>query len=262
MQVIDFFTSSMFTSSLIYQTPDDTEPRYNNSCRTRILASCEMIHDESDRSEHYYLGKACIGEDMYIGDKIAQIPTYEFCAIYNKSVCKLIKKFADHDNDVVQIKVPGKLDKMFDGTFFDYREIVFDITTGPGRPLTDVQDIIDATVGQEQLVGRTILKDDQTGWRAVLQYPIDYMNVHPPSMKFGVDIGPVIYPDFEVSGDLQISQLEMAYIMYQTFDRVEFAVRCPTAIAGGRGAETLHYSKIVFLNGENQFYKLSKGTHQ
>ena len=54
-----------------------------NTCRTQLLARCEIETADTGQTEAFFLGKECIGEFMYKDPGIAQVPTSEVCSIFS-----------------------------------------------------------------------------------------------------------------------------------------------------------------------------------
>ena len=87
--------------------------------------------------------------------------------------------------------------------------------------MTTAEQVIEATLDGRPLVGRTTIYG-QNGRRAALEYPIVYMNVHPPIQSFQVDVGPILFTDVQAwDPNCPVVGLEMAYVMYNTFDRAD-----------------------------------------
>jgi len=229
-----------------------------NTCRTRILARCELTDEESGQHEDFYLGKACIGENMYVGEDITQLPPSEVSIIFHERYYKLIKKAANHKDDIVQVQPHDKKVQRHDGKYVYWTDFSLDLKNVSARPLETADEIVKATLEDEPMVGRTTVADRDRKWRAVLEYPIIYMNVHVPSKRFGVDVGPVLFPDFSSTATPLISRMELAYIMYQRLDRAEFAVRVATRLTENDGPETSHYSKIIIMEAKNELFSHSK----
>ena len=185
MKVIDFRSS--FTINI---TADDGGE--NNTCRTQLLAKCALKNEGSGQSGEYYLGKDCIGEYMYKERGIAQEPTSTVGVIFGEKESSLQKKFANHENDVIQTGEQGARKKGFAGTYAYSKELNFNLKEAEARPLKTSEEIIRATLECEPMIGRTLLSDEENNWRAVLEYPLYYMNVHPPEERFQVDVGPVL----------------------------------------------------------------------
>lgn len=229
-----------------------------NTCRTQLRARCALSSKSSGLTEQFFLGQECIGEYMYQERGIAQVPTSEVCIIFSEGDSSLIKKFANHDNDVTQ---PGAMTvprKSFDGSYGNWTSLNFILKEAAAQPLQTADEIIRATLEGAPMVGRTTLDDPEGDWQAVLEYPIPYMNVHPPENRFQVDVGPILYPDFTSTAPSLVERLQLAYVMYNQLDAVEFALRVPTRVAEGQSAITLHYSEVVKVAAPSALYRLEE----
>ena len=249
MEILDYRSSFAINSSA-------RNGEEKNTCRTQLLARCVLSGKDSGQTEQFFLGKECIGEHMYQERGIAQVPTSEVCIIFSAGDSSLLKKFANHDNDVVQ---PGAMTvprKGFDGSYANWTSLRFILQEAAARPLRNADEIIRATLEGAPLVGRTTLDDAEGNWRAVLEYPIPYMNVHPPENRFQVDVGPILYPDFSSAAPSLVQRLQLAYVMYNRLDGVEFALRVPTQVTEGQSANTLHYSEVVKTGAPSALYSL------
>ena len=91
-----------------------------NTCRTQVLASCALTNIETAETHEFYLGKECIGEYMYENSGIAQVPTSEVGIIFSKGDSSLWKRFADHENDIVQSGPWDVLRETFAGGYWFY----------------------------------------------------------------------------------------------------------------------------------------------
>jgi hypothetical protein len=88
----------------------------------------------------------------------------------------------------------------------------------------------------------------------VLEYPVKTMNVLREPPRFQVDTGPLILPDFTSTAEHRIERLEMAYVVYNGFDRAEFIRRKPLAIPStdSRLATTTDYSLVEIVTARNE----------
>jgi len=249
MNVLDY-RSSFVT----YTAAVDGEEK--NTCRTQLQAGCTLTDASTNTSVQYHLGKECIGEYMYKDIGIAQVPTSEVAIIISDKESSLQKKFADHTNDVVQSGPVDIRRKGFAGTYAYWTDFHFTLKSVEARPLQNTDEIIDATLAAEALVGRTTLNDTERGWSAILDYPIPYINVHPPGKRFQVDVGPILYPDFTSTAERLVDRLQFAYILYNQLDKAEFALRRATPIGAQQNTETLHYAQVVKVAAQSQLYSL------
>ncbi len=250
MQILDYRNAFATSTAAV----DDVEV---NTCRAQILAACTLNHQPTGRSDAFYLGKECIGEHMYKDIGIAQDPTSEVCIIFNETESSSLKKFANHRRDVIQPIAVNVALETFAGFNACWTDLRFMLPRADARPLTTPSQIITATLDGQPLVGRTTLTDPAGDWQAVLEYPIAYMNVHPPENRFQVDVGPILYPDFNSTAEKLIERLQLAYVLYNQLDAVEFAVRVPTPAADGQSAMSLHYAQIVKTAARCELFALA-----
>jgi len=227
-----------------------------NTCRTQILARCILTGTSDGQTEQFFLGKECIGEYMYQERGIAQVPTSEVCILFSDGDSSLLKKFANHENDVVQFGEMTVPRKGFDGSYANWTSLRFILKEAMARPLQTADEIVRATLAGDALVGRTTLEDPNGERRAVLEYPISYMNVHRPANRFQIDVGPILYPDFSAPAATLVERLQLAYVMYNDLDSVEFAVRVPTQVADDQSATTLHYSQVVKTAARSTLFRI------
>ena len=251
MKVIDYRNSYVINTA----ARDGVEM---NTCRAQALAACTLTNSSGNESHEFYLGKECIGEHMYEEIGIAQVPTSEVCTIFGRSESSLQKKFANHDSDVIQSGAMDVRRKGFAGGLSYWTDLQFMLRSVDARPLQTTDEIISATLVGEAMVGRTALSDPDSGRQAMLEYPLNYVNVHPPDKRFQVDVGPILYPDFASTEASLVDRVRLAYVMYNQLDEVEFAIRMPTVVTEGQSAETLHYSEVVKVSATSELYSLSE----
>lgn len=247
MDLLDFNRSSVINVSA--RDGEDI-----NTCRTHVLARC--VIERHDAEEEYFLGKECIGEYMYAERGIAQVPTSEVCIVFGREESSLLKRFANHDHDVIQTGPVDVPRECFDGSVASWTDIRFVLNRSPARRLATAEEIIGATLNGEVLVGRTTLPDADNGGHAVLEYPIHYMNVHPPELRFQVDVGPVLYPDFTSTAESLVECMQLAYVLFNRLDEAEFALRVPTRVAADQEAEVLHYAHVIKAEARSELFSL------
>jgi hypothetical protein len=214
-----------------------------NTCRTQLLARC-TLPDATGAAREFSLGKECIGEYMYQKRDIAQEPTSEVCIIFNTEDSSRLKKFANHESDVIQSGEMTVPPKGFDGSYANWTSLRLVDAWRAGRSLTSADAVIEATLAGEPMVGRTTLATKYGD--AVLEYQIPYVNVHSPERRFQVDVVPVLYPDTNRDAEWMVERFRLAYVMYNQLDTDEFAIRVPTRVIAdgpGRPCTTRGWSK-------------------
>ena len=58
-----------------------------------------------------------------------------------------------------------------------------------------------------------------------------------------------------------VEHLQLAYVMYNELNTVEFALRVPTQVADGQSATTLHYSEVIKKVARSSLYSLRGANH-
>lgn len=259
-------------------------------------AAAAAADDDSGSSTEntYYLCQPCIGEFMYKhnlppGEAFQfQQPTSEiWCTVQESGPSGQEKTFADHGSgrDVIQFSSPSPSSRIqnFAGTWTSYaeRSPSADICRVEARPLATIAEIVAASKANERLIGQTVLTGH--GYTATLQYPLPYINYTPDERSFQADQGLVLFPDLsppsdasavydrqsdpqmivECSSEADLAddfvKLHHAYLLWNSFDEVEFAVKVPTEIGSPGGATTMHYSKVVKRASVNSVFSIDAG---
>jgi hypothetical protein len=126
-----------------------------------------------------------------------------------------------------------------------FTSLVFTINHHPEATALDTDAaVVAATQANVPINARTELRDEASGLRAVLEYPVRTMNIHPERVRFQVDTGPLIFPDLAATAEHWIDSCALAHIIYNTFDRAEFICKRPTPLIhdGQEVARIFHYS--------------------
>ena len=86
----------------------------------------------------------------------------------------------------------------------------------------------------------------------MLEYPVKTMNVLRAPVRFQIDTGPIIVPDFASTADLAVARFDLAHVVYNLFDRGELILRKPVAVGkGDDGVDVTDYSERVEYTGRN-----------
>jgi hypothetical protein len=214
-----------------------------NIARLQVDAAC-TLDLPGGASAVYYLIAPCRAEDMYRGGQLFKLPNYEFAGI-----------FGTHDFRILRFGWSSAGDSHEYGEnrvrFLDVR---LDVRTLAGAtPLDTVEQIVEATLDNVPLVGRTEIVDDHTQRRAILEYPIRTMNVTRSPQRFQVDTGPLIVPDFAATAPHAVEHLDLAFVAFNGFDKAEFIRRRPTPLTEGAGPSqsTTDYSSVSIIPARN-----------
>ena len=250
------FQSSFMTWDVPYREDPRPHARHNcphgNMARIQLDAMIDVITKETNGGERFVLIAACRTEWVYAEDRLFQLPSREYRNIYSLTEQRTMGRGIT-DDGTRTLGHPVK-----DG----FRSLEIGVRTfGRTRALRTPEEIVQATVDNVPLVGRTEIDDPAGKHRYVLQYPIRTMNFQPKTNSFQVDTGPILVPDFKIEAERVIDRLEIAHIAYNRLDLAEFIVRRPTPIEDEDGktlCQVLHYSEVreypavtQMLTGEN-----------
>jgi len=209
-----------------------------NNARIQVEARCVLKDTTKGTTEEYFLLASCKSEDTYGQGDLFTKPNYDFSAIFSRKDYRLIRQHASASNNNPSV---GAIPDFFDDVVFHiqsvgaipdfFDDVVFHIqTAGQPQVLGRSGDIVQATLKNRILVGRTELTLKDGKIQAILDYPIKTINVNDQKTLFQVDTGPLLYPNLDSPHTRTIEAFEHAFLAYKTFDRAEFISLQPTFI--------------------------------
>lgn len=240
MQAIDFGNSYM-TWSVLPDTTDTRKPGHKpwgNSARILLDARCVLTHEQSGRTDEFFLIVPCRTEWVYQEGNLFQLPSREYRCIYSRTRGMSVGKAITHEGERTSSwAIEGSRYTSLDFTVRSLQN---------AQALTTHEEVVIATASDLPIVAQTEIRDHERGLRAVLEYPVKTMNFHPERKRFQVDTGPLLLPDFASAAEHWIERLDMAHVVYNTFERAEFIVRRPTPVLrdGSEVCSALHYSEV------------------
>ena len=216
-------------------------PHRGNNARIQVEAICDLI--TGGESTRYLLVASCKAEETYGTGDLFRLPNYDFSCIFSDSQYQIIRVHLPLSDDWLET---GVSDERFE-------EVNIHVGEAAARLCQDEDAIVRATLDNLPLVARTELLDDNGGVYARLEYPVKTMNVNDERWCFQVDTGPAIVPDLEREVAQEIECFDLAFVVYNRFDRAEFIIQQPTPV----GEESLpvgHYSRIRKMQARNQLF--------
>jgi hypothetical protein len=217
-----------------------TKNRTNNA-RIQIEARCEMLDQENGTTENYYLVASCKGEDTYGKGCLFLVPNYDFCMIYSSKDFMIIRT---HGNAELNNTTVGDNQGYFLDVHFHIKMIEAEI-------LNENSKIVQATLSNRLLNGRTEITDETKRFRAMIEFPIKTMNVNDISVMYQVDTGPILLPDFTSAKERVVERFNLAYVAYNRPDEAYFAILEPMPIKEGSSDKVSHYSRVVRFGARN-----------
>ena len=230
-----------------------------NNSRHHIDAACTVLDDSTGASQTFFLVAPCRGERMYLESELFHMPSYEFAGIWGTEEHLQLRRHWSYGPGQ-----PGALDeeaagrpraRQYGKSGERFRDVRLDIHTFPRtRVLDNASDIAAVNLELRPLVARTELRHEASSRRAFLEYPVRTMNMVGDPPRFQVDTGPMLVPDFESQAEHAIERIDLAYVVYNVFDRAEFILRRPTPILhdGNPVAWTSDYSVVKVLEARHQ----------
>ena len=212
-----------------------------NNVRIGLDAACTITDESSGKSETFYLIAPCRGEHTHGDSDLIITPGYEFAGVWAERESLIIRTHWASDRD---------------NRSYREKDDTLDVRTFANtRQLSSNEEIYKATMeSAEPLISRTTVRDEKRGLQAVMEYPINTMNVKEDPTRFQVDTGPLIMPDFDRKADRLIEQFEVAYVVYNRFDEAQFTLRKPVSLLGDNepAHSTTDYSDIRIMPATNE----------
>lgn len=230
-----------------YVTFFTTPAQGNSIARIQLDAICTLFDAQGEEVDTYYLGAACRSEDMYRDENLFLTPNYEFCGIFSQDYCLLVRTHWTSDRDWHE---PGSNTVRFARVAIDTRPLP------TPRQLESPAEIVAATLANRPLVATTELRDEATGQRGVLMYPVKTQNVVENPPQFQVDTGPILVPDFASTAPTLIQRFDISHVVYNRLTRAEFIARRPVVVGerDGSPVSVTDYSVITTHPAENHLW--------
>ena len=120
--------------------------------------------------------------------------------------------------------------------------------------LEDGEAICAATYAGDPLVAQTEISNDETGLRAVIEYPVKSMNTNREQSAYQVDTGPVAFPDLSQRHGCHADAISLAFVAFNAPHFADFVLEVPTAV----GSEEIHhFSQVLRLAANNRLFSVT-----
>ncbi len=245
-----------------------TTPGRTNSARIQVEAVCDMAG-----GERYLLVASCKAENTYAEEDLFKQPNYDFCAIFGSG-----SKSGGEPTDYCIVRAGLPLT----ACWRDYgrcaegvEETSIDLVEADARLCGTAREVVEATLDNLPLVGRTEMLDEAGETVAHLQYPIKTMNVndaeHSPSGDwcYQVDTGPIAAPGLDRPAEPAIERLDLAFIAWHRgirsagsdpqggdrSDEADLIALAPTQVNHSDDCVG-HYSRVRTITARNEILVL------
>lgn len=251
MSVIDFANSCMTWFGALN----------GNMSRIQLDGMCTLIDDEQGTEDAYYLIAPYRSEHTHSDGQLFTMPNYDFRGIFDETEYTLIRTHCvanPDDFDDPGYDNTGGTTPVEAGLFKPkWEDVKLDI-----RAFEDVtelktdEEVVQQTLRNVPLIGQIELRDETSDLRTVLEYPIKTMNVIKSPVRYQVDTGALIVPDFSTIAEFQVEHFDVAHVVYNKPDKDEFILRKPRDITRKDGSVwTINdYSERKVYSGQNRLF--------
>ena len=217
----------------------------DNEVRMWVESRTRITDESTGVSEDYVQTGSCKSEEVFVERNLFKEPNYDFMAIYGPDQSIVFRRLA-HAHEHYKSCVPSR-------DFFGGQKYLL-VAGGEVVELEDGRAICAATYAGDPLVAQTEVWNDETGLRAVIEYPVKSMNTNREQSAYQVDTGPVAFPDLSARRQRHADGISLAFVAFNAPHFAEFVLEVPTEV--GR-EEVHHYSQVLRLPANNRLYSVS-----
>ncbi len=235
--------------------------RVNHTPRLQLDAACTLT-GRGGAPRRFVLTCPCIGEHMYLPAGLIQQPPYEFLMVAeHRREYAILRRHAAATGDPREAHRLGEAMSTLSGAPAPVVALDVSLATHAHvRPATSHADLRAALDAGWPVVGRTTYLSEDGQTTVALEYPVKVLNVAVDRPLWQVDTGPVLVPDLAENetgrpGPLA-GRFSLAFLVYNTWDRAEIALRRPTVLARveGEHVATEHYNDVRALPARNELF--------
>ena len=184
--------------------------------RFGLEAGCEIRDEVSGHVTKLFVGAPCRSEYTIASRNMFQIPSGEWrMAFSDESQLSIAKRPSNEQEDALT----RKLSEIYQSYKVNVR------SHSNFSELTDVGEVIDATLSGDPLNARSIYRDAERSLTITVEYPVDVMNLNVVDKEFQVCTGPIILPDLATWDGRDVKRVFLAQVAISAFDWVEFILQ-------------------------------------
>lgn len=231
--------------SFLLGTWPENEVRFWVESRTRI------VDQRTGKTEDYVQCASCKSEDTFAERNLFYEANYDFLPIFGPEYGVIFRRKAWLNPNYRTCK---KTQEMWNGPEYHLVE------STNYQPLTTPQDIIQATLECRPIVAQTEIHNDETGLRAIMEYPVKTLNTRRSDHAYQIDTGPVVFADLGQRPEKLVEIFSLAFVAFNTPHFADFVIEAPTAMGPSHEtgkAKVYHYSQRVSLAAENRLYAIT-----
>ena len=220
-------------------------PKSFNSVRFWVESRTILIDEANDSRTIIYQCASCKSESTFAKTDLFLDPNYDFMPIFGGEDLLIFRRHAYLNED--------------------YRELVKaeavwgdpSVKTPLARNVYEVstfEQIRDTTAAGIPLVAQTEIHNEETGLKAILEYPVKTMNIDRDHNIYQVDTGPLALPDLTRQHESPLGTTSLAFVAFNQPDFAYFVVEQPTSIKEEdvEVTKVYHYSHPLRLTTRNR----------
>ena len=222
-----------------------------NEVRFWIESRTHVIDREAGTTTEYIQAASCKSENTFAPEDLFRKDNYDFLPVFSPDYAAVFRRHGYLNSDYREI-CPA--DAYWDGQKKDLVE-------ADSTELAGSEEFLAATYENLPLVAQTEIWNEQSGLRAIIEYPVKTMNTIRQSLSYQVDTGPVAFPDLSRRYDPQVECISLAFVAFNATHFADFVIEVPTPVCadGTKGdelAKIYHYSQIESFEAKNRMYRI------
>ncbi|HOF41377.1 MAG TPA: hypothetical protein PLD73_14995 [Candidatus Hydrogenedentes bacterium] len=222
-----------------------------NAVRFWIESRTRLIDDATGAWTDYYQCASCKSEHTFAEKDLFHEDNYDFLPIFGDGRYLVFRRPARLSDGYRRIHTVEEL----------WGEPRLHLQYAPAVTVLETwEQIQSATAAAIPIVTQTMLRNEETGLRAIIECPTKTMNVSLEKRLYQVDTGPIAYPDLSKRYDPPIDCFSLAFIAFNAPGFADFVVEQPTPVLvdGEETAQVYHFSSPFSMPAQNQLFALGK----
>jgi len=184
--------------------------------RFNLEASCVVRHLDSGTEAALFLGAPCRSEYTIAHTNLFQVPSAEWRMAFSRTSSLYLATQPSWENEAAQTR---PLSEGYEDHTIDIRQY------SPVSPLTSVEQVIEASLANQVMNGRSSYRDVDKGFEVEVEYPVNLINFNVADGEFQICTGPVLLPDLATWNGQEVQRVFLAHVAITRFDAVEFILQ-------------------------------------
>ena len=220
-----------------------------NRARFWVESRTRIIDERTGQHKDYYPCASCKSENTFAKENLFMADNYDFIPIFGPDDGVIFRRKAHLAPRYREWKAAAD---MWGGQEYKLRK------PRSRRLLATPADIRQATDDGLPLVAQTEISDQNTGLRAIIEFPIKTMNIRDEEPTYQVDTGPVALPDLGKRYDRSADCLALAFVAFNAPHFADFVIEDETPIVenGKEVARVYHYSRRQTFPADNRLFAI------